>query len=137
MQNSRNSNAWVSVYEFVKDRIIKGIYGPGEKLNERDIAQLVKVSRTPTREALRVLEYEGFVTNISKRGVFVKKYSPEELDTLHKMLVRLEGLAVEMAAPRLTGKDLADLQNMTHRLKSRSEERRVGKECRSRWSPYH
>lgn len=118
MQNSRNSNAWVSVYEFVKDRIIKGIYGPGEKLNERDIAQLVKVSRTPTREALRVLEYEGFVTNISKRGVFVKKYSPEELDTLHRMLVRLEGLAVEMAAPRLTGKDLADLQNMTHRLKS-------------------
>jgi DNA-binding GntR family transcriptional regulator len=118
LQNSRNSNAWVSVYEFVKDRIIKGNYGPGEKLNERDIAQLVNVSRTPTREALRVLGYEGFVTNISKRGVFVKKYSPEELDTLHKMLIRLEGLAVEMAAPRLTGKDLVDLQKMTHRLKS-------------------
>jgi DNA-binding GntR family transcriptional regulator len=118
LQNSRNSNAWVSVHEFVKDRIIKGTYGPGEKLSERDIAQLVKVSRTPTREALRVLEYEGFVTNISKRGFFVKKYSPEELDTLHKMLVRLEGLAVEMAAPRLTGRDLSDLQNMTHRLKS-------------------
>jgi DNA-binding GntR family transcriptional regulator len=118
LENSKRSNAWVSVYEFLKDKIIRGIYGPGEKLNERDIAQLVNVSRTPIREALRVLEYEGFVTNISKRGVSVKKYSPEELDTLHKMLIRLEGLAVEMAAPKLTGDDLADLQKMTKRLES-------------------
>ena len=116
LENSQSANAWVSVYEFLKDKIIRGIYGPGEKLNERDIAQLANVSRTPTREALRVLEYEGFVTNVSKRGVIVKKYSPEELDTLHKMLVRLEGLAVEMAAPKLTEKDLALLEKMTNRL---------------------
>jgi DNA-binding GntR family transcriptional regulator len=120
LDNSKQSNAWVSVYEFLKDRIIRGVYGPGEKLNERDIAQLANVSRTPTREALRVLAYEGFVTNMSKRGVFVKKYSPEELDTLHKMLIRLESLAVEMAAPKLTDKDLADLQKMTHRLESQA-----------------
>ena len=118
MENSKSPNAWVSVYEFLKDKIIRGVYGPGEKLNERDIAQLVNVSRTPTREALKVLEYEGFVTNVSKRGVIVKKYSPEELDTLHKMLIRLEGLAVEMAVPKLTEKDLVVLQKMTSRLES-------------------
>ena len=123
MESSKSSNAWVNVYEFLKDGIIKGIYGPGEKLNERDIAQLMKVSRTPTREALKVLESEGFVTNISKRGVFVKKYSPEELDTLHKMLVRLECLAVEMAAPKLTEKDLAYLQKMTNHLSSLARKR--------------
>jgi len=74
---SKSLNTWVSVYELLRGRIIAGTYCPGEKLNEREIAQLGNVSRTPTREALRVLEYEGFVTNISKKGVFVKKYSPD------------------------------------------------------------
>lgn len=114
----KDSNAWVTVYELLKDRIIKGIYGPGERLNEREIAEIAKVSRTPIREALRVLESEGFVINIANRGVFVKKYSPEELDTLHKMLIRLETLAVEMAVPKLTERDLRELERMTNRLRS-------------------
>jgi DNA-binding GntR family transcriptional regulator len=109
LENSRDKNAWVDVYEFLKDKIMKGIYCPGEKLNEREIAKLMDVSRTPTREALRVIEYEGFVTNIVKRGVFVKKYSPEELDTLHKMLIQLQGLAIEMAVPKLSDSDLTTL----------------------------
>ena len=118
MENAKDKKAWVGVYEFVRDKIIKGIYNPGEKLDEREIAKLVNVSRTPTREALRILEYEGFVTNIAKRGVFVKKYSPEELDTLHRMLILLEGLAVEMAILKLSESDLSNLQKMNNRLKS-------------------
>lgn len=118
MGNPKDLNAWVSVYEFLKDKIIKGICSPGEKLSEREIAKSVNVSRTPTREALRILEYEGFVTNITKRGVFVKKYSPGELDAIQKMLIRLEGLAVEMAAPKLSESDLRNLQKMNNRMKS-------------------
>ena len=123
MATSKSFNTWVSVYELLRDRIIAGTYCPGEKLNEREIAQLGNVSRTPTREALRVLEYEGFVTNISKKGVFVKKYSPEELDTLHRMLMRLEGLAVEMAVPKLSGNDIASLQKINHRLRTLASKR--------------
>ena len=51
MEKVKGSNTWVSVYEFVRDKIIEGTYCPGEKLNEREIAQLTNVSRTPTREA--------------------------------------------------------------------------------------
>jgi DNA-binding GntR family transcriptional regulator len=123
LERRKDIKAWVPVYEFLKDRIINGTYGPGEKLNEREIASLVKVSRTPTREALRVLESEGFVINIANRGVFVKKYSPEELDMLHKMLIRLESLAVEMAVPKLSEKDLTSLEKMTSRLKSLASKR--------------
>jgi len=118
LKNSKDTNAWVGVYEFLRDRITSGILNPGEKLNERDITELVNVSRTPVREALRNLEYEGFVTNIPNRGVFVKKYSPEELDTLYKMLIRLEGLAVEMALPKLSKTDINELQKINNRLKS-------------------
>lgn len=120
----QDGNAWVRVHEFLKERIINGTYGPGEKLNEREIARQAKVSRTPTREALRALEHEGFVSTVAKRGVFVKKYSLEELDMLHRMLVRLESLAVEMAVPRLTTKDLALLQKMTNRMKVLAERRK-------------
>jgi DNA-binding GntR family transcriptional regulator len=116
--NDGDSNAWVNVYEFLKEKIIKGVYGPGEKLNEREIAKLVAVSRTPAREALRILEHEGFVTNVAKKGVYVKKYSPAELDTLHMMLVRLESLAVEMAASRLSEDDFDVLEKMNNRLKA-------------------
>ena len=123
LKKQENTNAWVSVYDYLKEAIIKGTYGPGEKLNEREIAELMKVSRTPTREALRMLEHEGFVSTTARRGVAVKKYSPEELDTLHKMLIRLESLAVEMAAPKLTDADILLLEKMTNRMKSLVEKR--------------
>lgn len=126
MKNIGNTNASVRVYEYLRDKIIKGIYSPGEKLNEKEIAHLVHVSRTPTREALRVLEYEGFVSKINQKGFFVKKYSPEELDTLHKMLIRLEGLAVEMAAPKLSESDLTNLQKMINRLRSLASRENYG-----------
>ena len=108
--------AWVSVYNYVKDRIIKGAYGPGERLNEREISKLVNVSRTPTREALRILEFEGYVTNYTNRGAVVKKYSPEDLETIQKMLSLLEGLAVKLAIPKLTKNDIATLKKMTDKL---------------------
>ena len=72
------------------------------------------------------MEYEGFVTNISKKEVFVKKYLPEELDTLHRMLMRLEGLAVEMALPKLSRNDITGLQNITRRLGALASKRDYG-----------
>lgn len=126
MADLKDSNAWMKVYEFLEDKIIKGVYSPGEKLSEREIAELVNVSRTPAREALRILEHDGFVTNITKRGVFVKKYSPGELDTLHRMLIRLEGLAVEMAVSRLSEGDFNNLEKMNDRMKSLASKKNYG-----------
>jgi DNA-binding GntR family transcriptional regulator len=115
MSSQKGINVCEKVYEFLKDKIIDGTYAPGEKINERDIAQLVNVSRTPTREALKKLESEGYVTNFTNRGVFVKKYSPEELDVLQKMLILLEGLAIDMAAPKLSKRDIANLEKIADR----------------------
>ena len=64
MGSLRDRNAWISVYKFLKDGITKGTYAPGEKLNERAIAELVNVSRTPTREAL------GVCYKYCKKGCF-------------------------------------------------------------------
>jgi DNA-binding GntR family transcriptional regulator len=124
MEDLKNPNAWMKVYEHLRDGIIKGTYSPGERINEREIARLVGVSRTPTREALKVLEYEGFVNNITKKGAVVKKYSVEELDVIHRMLARLESLAVKMAVPKLSKEDIASLEKINRRLKKLASERR-------------
>ena len=126
MVNHRQTNARTKVYESLKDRIIRGVLSPGEKLSEIEIAASAHVSRTPTREALRTLEQEGFVTTIANKGVYVKKYSPVELDALHKMLMKLEGLAVEMAAPKLSETDLLALDDMNERLKALASEKKYG-----------
>ncbi len=119
-----NLNAWMKVYEHLKNEIIKGTYGPGERIKEGEIAALLKVSRTPTREALKVLEYEGFITNTTKKGAVVKKYSPAELDMIHRMLGLLESLAVKMAVPRLSKGDLTRLDKINRRLKQLASERK-------------
>jgi len=118
LADKKDANAWIKVYEILKDMIVRGEYSPGEKLNEREVAKLANVSRTPTREALRILEHEGYVTNVSKKGVFIKKYSPAELDTLHRMLMRLEGLAMEMASAILTKDDIKRLEEMNREMEA-------------------
>lgn len=123
---SRKENAWVRVYEAVRDRITDGMYSPGEKLNERDISEMLGVSRTPIREALKVLESEGYVTNYPKKGVTVKKYSPHELDALHRMLLRLEGLSVEMAIPNLGEAQIHELEELTERMTALAIEKKYG-----------
>ena len=124
MEDLNGTQAWAKAYKFLRDQIAKGILRPGEKINERDVAEVTKVSRTPVREALRNLEGEGFLTNIPNKGVFVKRYSVEELDALYRMRIRLEGLAVEMAIPKLSKKDINDLKKINNRLKSLASRKR-------------
>ena len=94
------------VFKTLRQAILKGNLSPGERLVEIRLAKDLGVSRTPIREAIRMLELEGLVIMIPRRGA-------------------------EVAG--ITGKNLRDVLEVT----TRSEERRVGKECRSRWSPYH
>ena len=116
--NTTGTITEAGVYEFLKERIMEGTLKPGEKLNERELAKQANVSRTPIREALKKLEYEGFVETLRHRGAFVKNYSPEALDVLHKMLFRMESLALEIAAPKLRKPDFVRLQKMLSSMQS-------------------
>jgi len=122
-----NESNWIKVSNFLKEQIIKGYYSPGEKINERDVAEQVNVSRTPVREAIRHLLNEGFITAMPNKGVFVKKYTPEELDAIQKMLVLLEGLGAEMAVSNITEKDIAQLQKLNADMKSFASKKNYNK----------
>jgi DNA-binding GntR family transcriptional regulator len=84
---------------------------PGQRLVERELCELLGVSRTPVREALRQLETEGFVRTIANRGVVVSTISPSEAASLYEIREALEGLAARLCAERAQAADLADLRS--------------------------
>ncbi|HTW71572.1 MAG TPA: GntR family transcriptional regulator [Acetobacteraceae bacterium] len=88
------------------------IYGhPGEiRLDERQLSQDLGVSRTPIREALSVLEQEGFVRTVPRRGVVVVRKSKREVVEMITVWAALESLAARLAAPRITESEVAALR---------------------------
>ena len=84
---------------------------PGEiRLDERQLSQALGVSRTPIREALSVLEQEGFVRTVPRRGVVVVRKSKREVVEMITVWAALESLAARLAAPRITDAEVAALR---------------------------
>ncbi len=88
------------------------IYGhPLEiRLDERQLSQDLGMSRTPIREALSVLEQEGFVRSVPRRGLLVVRKSKREVVEMITVWAAIESLAARLAAPRVTEPDLAALR---------------------------
>ncbi|MEO8687253.1 MAG: GntR family transcriptional regulator [Solirubrobacteraceae bacterium] len=84
-------------------------------LRQGRLAEQFEVSRTPIREALRLLAAEGLVSFSPNRGVRVRKIGIDELTDAFRIRAELEGLAVELATPRLTEKDHSLLLDAEHR----------------------
>jgi DNA-binding GntR family transcriptional regulator len=87
------------------------IYGhPLEiRLDERQLSQDLGMSRTPVREALSVLEQEGFVRSVPRRGLIVVRKSKREVVEMITVWAAIEGMAARLAAPRITETELAEL----------------------------
>ncbi|MDR0339578.1 MAG: GntR family transcriptional regulator [Desulfovibrio sp.] len=104
------------VVQAVKSAIISGELAPGTKTTETQIATILGVSRTPVREALRLLNEQGFVTLVKNSGVVIADFTLE--DTLGILQVRgvLEGLAARLAAVVITSDQIAHLRSIQNML---------------------
>jgi len=104
------------VADAVRLMIQNGELQPGSDLRQRELAQLLGVSSTPVREALRRLEAEGYVANEPHRGTVV--LWPEKGDVYETAVLRgmLEGRGAELAAKRVTASDLEQLRELNRRL---------------------
>jgi DNA-binding GntR family transcriptional regulator len=96
-------------YEQVRNAIVDNRYPPGQRLVEQRIAEELGLSRTPVREALRMLEAEGLVVSERNRGAMVRPLSPTEVLDLYGLRIRLESYAVEVATERATEAELGAL----------------------------
>jgi DNA-binding GntR family transcriptional regulator len=90
------------------------IYGhPLEvRLDERQLSQDLGMSRTPIREALSVLEQEGFVRSVPRRGLLVMRKSKREVVEMITVWAAIESMAARLAAPRATEAELAELHSL-------------------------
>jgi DNA-binding GntR family transcriptional regulator len=91
------------------ERILSGVYAPGDRLVETRIAQELGTSQAPVREALRELELLRFVESASFRGTWVREVSDDELIEVFPIRAALEEVAAREAATRLNG-EVADLE---------------------------
>lgn len=94
----------------VRDRILKGEYEIGEKIKENQIATELRVSRTPIREAFKLLENEGLIDYIPNRGCFAKGFTKQDVDDIYAVRAALEMLAVERSIDRITPEEVAALE---------------------------
>lgn len=101
-----------SVAEEIRSWILAGTMQPGDRLIEDELASRLGVSRMPVREALSILETEGFVELVPRRGASVAMISRQEALELFEVRSMLEGLAARLAARRRYPDALASLKEL-------------------------
>jgi DNA-binding GntR family transcriptional regulator len=90
--------------------LVEGRIRPGAKLNERALCELLRVSRTPLREAIKLLASEGLVDLVPNRGAVAVRLSEADVLQTFEVLAGLEGMSGELAARRITEPALAELR---------------------------
>lgn len=100
------------VAEKLRQLIIDGTLVPGVWLNERELCERLQVSRTPLREAYRILSADGLVMLLPKRGAQVIALSARDVGDLFDVLAVLEGLMGRLAAERATDAELAHIGHL-------------------------
>jgi DNA-binding GntR family transcriptional regulator len=109
---------YVEVAELLRQRIYKRELEPGSWIDELKIAQEYGISRTPLREALKVLATEGLVTMKVRRGAYVTEVSTQDLADVYHLLSLLESDAAAVVAERASATELAELQQLHQELEA-------------------
>jgi DNA-binding GntR family transcriptional regulator len=96
----------------LRQMLVEGRIAPGAKLNERELSELLNVSRTPLREAIKMLAAEGLVELLPNRGAVAVSLTEEDVLNTFEVMGGLEAQAGELAAQRITPAELAEIQAM-------------------------
>jgi DNA-binding GntR family transcriptional regulator len=104
------------VLSVLRDSIFSGSLKPGEKLHEKDLCERLGVSRTPVREAIRMLEAEGLVESIPNKGSRVAEISISDVINIYELRINLESMATRKAVPHVTKQVLSQLQSIQSKL---------------------
>lgn len=112
----------------LRDMIIDGDLKPGEKIPEQHLCAEFGVSRTPLREALKVLAAEGLLVLTPNRGAIVAKITRKEIEELFPIMGMLEALSGELAVRNMTDRDYARLLALHEKMVAHYES--------GEWAPY-
>jgi DNA-binding GntR family transcriptional regulator len=110
MQGRIAMSQGLDAYHRLVAEIRAGSLGPGARLLETELADRLGISRTPVREALRMLEGDGLVVHQPRVGATIRRLDPSEITELYEMRGVLEGTAARLAARAASEVELAELE---------------------------
>ena len=113
-----NRSAGDAASGLIRQAILDGRLRPGQRLTEEALARELRISRTPVREALRVLQTEGLVDWAPYQGSTVRAYDVEDLDDMYQLRALLEGHAARRAAACITRADVERLRESCARMEA-------------------
>ena len=115
------------IADIVRERILKGEYEIGEKIKESSIAAELSVSRTPIREAFKMLEEEGLLDYLPNRGCYAKGFTKRDVSDIYTVRETLENLAVSWACERITDEEIQRLEEQCDLMEFYTKKRDVTK----------
>lgn len=124
-----NRIAPTALYQEVAERLRQRIFAheltPGTWIDEQKLAEQYGISRTPLREALKVLASEGLVVLKPRRGCYVTEISRQDLDDIFPLIAMLEGRCAAEAVSRARGADIASLRAIHENLEAAARDGRI------------
>lgn len=105
-----------ATFQQLRSLLVEGVITPGSKLNERELAQSLKVSRTPIREAIKRLAADGLVELIANRGAIAIQLSKEDVINTFNVIAQLEGYSGELAAKNISDGALSELEALQYEM---------------------
>ncbi len=118
-----------ALYQEVAERLRQRIFAhelpPGSWIDEQRLAEEYGISRTPLREALKVLASEGLVTLKPRRGCYVTEISVDDLNDIFPLLALLEGRAIAEAMQRAQPDDIDELQSLHDKLERAARDGKI------------
>ena len=100
------------VADFLREGIISGMFERGSRLKQAEIAERLQLSITPVREALKLLEAEGYITGNSYRGACVAPFDSSASEEALDLRLQLESRLIRGTLQHVTGQDISELQAM-------------------------
>ena len=113
------------VYWSLEEAILEGKIKPGDRLIENELSKGFGVSRGPIREALRLLEKDGLIRRVPRRGAIVEWISKEDISEIYEIVAILEGLAARNFCKGATGDELAKLRQIYQEMETQVKKNNV------------
>jgi DNA-binding GntR family transcriptional regulator len=116
IEQPNSQNLHEAIFQKLRLLLVEGKIAPGSKLNERELAESLNVSRTPIREAIRRLAADGLVELIVNRGAIAVQLSIADVIHTFDVIADLEGFSGELAAKNISDTTLSELEALQYEM---------------------
>lgn len=105
----------------LKEEILVGKYPPGTRIRQEDIAEQFGASRSPVREALRMLHADGLINLVAHTGAWIAELSLAECEEMYQIRERIEPLLLRLSIPGLTEEQIEKLEEISARMEKNKD----------------